>query len=559
MNNALNNLKARETDDRTRQAILPKRIIKTYGNIANTEILLNGTEPQIFLWDDVSCIFENNDHDPNSAVIIDFGKEIHGTIKLYVSKINDRDSHAEFKIRFGESVMEALTPLGQKSTTIDHSTRDLTMKVGWLSANETNETGFRFVYIELLSPKTKVEVNMIEAILIYRDIEYLGSFDCDNRLLCDIYDTGAYTTHINMQTYLWEGIKRDRLVWIGDMNIEVLTILSVFGNHGIISKSLDLIKDKTPVGKWMNTMSTYTLWWINIQYNLYMWSGDICYLKEQQKYLRDLSELLCTYVDENGKENLPRNRFFDHTANKNTDAVHAAVQSLMCIAIGRACFLLNELGENETADICKRTHSLLKGYTPDYGGSKPAAAMLVCSEIADAKKMCKDIIIPGSPKGFTIFTGYQCLESMAMAEEFEIAMNCICKYWGGMIKMGATTFWEDFNVEWMENAAPIDEIVPESRKDIHGDFGDYCYKNFRHSLCHGCASAPTPWLAKYVLGINILKPGCREIRILPHLGNLKFAKGTFPTPYGTISVSHKKVNGKVITEYTAPKEINVIL
>ena len=46
----------------------------------------------------------------------------------------------------------------------------------------------------------------------------------------------------------------------------------------------------------------------------------------------------------------------------------------------------------------------------------------------------------------------------------------------------------------------------------------------------------------------------------PHLGHLKFAKGTFPTPYGNIEISHKKMrDGAVITKVDAPKEIKVIL
>jgi H/ACA ribonucleoprotein complex subunit 4 len=34
--------------------------------------------------------------------------------------------------------------------------------------------------------------------------------------------------------------------------------------------------------------------------------------------------------------------------------------------------------------------------------------------------------------------------------------------------------------------------------DIHGDFGDHCYRGFRHSLCHGWASGPTAWARRIV-------------------------------------------------------------
>ena len=37
---------------------------------------------------------------------------------------------------------------------------------------------------------------------------------------------------------------------------------------------------------------------------------------------------------------------------------------------------------------------------------------------------------------------------------------------------------------YVEGSGRIDEIDP-SKKDLHGDYGKYCYLGFRHSLCHG--------------------------------------------------------------------------
>ena len=58
------------------------------------------------------------------------------------------------------------------------------------------------------------------------------------------------------------------------------------------------------------------------------------------------------------------------------------------------------------------------------------------------------------------------------------------EYYGGMLSVGATTFWEDFDIDWLKNSGRIDKITPCDKKDIHGDFGAFCYKGFRHSLCH---------------------------------------------------------------------------
>ena len=44
---------------------------------------------------------------------------------------------------------------------------------------------------------------------------------------------------------------------------------------------------------------------------------------------------------------------------------------------------------------------------------------------------------------------------------------------------------EDFDMEWADNSCRIDEFPQKHQRDLHGDFGAYCYKGFRHSLCHG--------------------------------------------------------------------------
>ena len=94
------------------------------------------------------------------------------------------------------------------------------------------------------------------------------------------------------------------------------------------------------------------------------------------------------------------------------------------------------------------------------------------------------------------FYGYYVLQARAKAGDYQGCLDCIRQYWGAMLDLGATTFWEDFDLEWTANAARIDELVPPGKKDIHGDFGNYCYKGFRHSLCHGWASGPTAWLSR---------------------------------------------------------------
>lgn len=74
---------------------------------------------------------------------------------------------------------------------------------------------------------------------------------------------------------LWDGIKRDRIVWLGDMHPELMTISRVFGYNEVIPNSLDLACKQFPLPNWMNGMSAYSLWYLINQYEWYHQTGDI--------------------------------------------------------------------------------------------------------------------------------------------------------------------------------------------------------------------------------------------------------------------------------------------
>ena len=132
-------------------------------------------------------------------------------------------------------------------------------------------------------------------------------------------------------------------------------------------------------------------------------------------------------------------------------------------------------------------------------------------------------------------------------------------YYGAMLDLGATSFWEDFDISWAENAGRIDRLPRKGKKDVHGDFGAFCYKGFRHSFCHGWSSGVVPFLMNVVAGIQILKPGCEEIKIEPKLGGLNHVKVEYPTPHGILKVEHlKNEDGSIETKVDAPQGVKIV-
>lgn len=84
--------------------------------------------------------------------------------------------------------------------------------------------------------------------------------------------------------------------------------------------------------------------------------------------------------------------------------------------------------------------------------------------LMDPQQACDEVVSVGGGKGFSTFYGYYMLETLAKAGEYEKAIDIINTFWGAMLDLGATTFWEDFNLDWIPNAAPIDEPVPAGKK-----------------------------------------------------------------------------------------------
>ena len=556
-----------------REYISPTRIVWTeHGeNITNIEYLLREGNGQADLTNSHICVVKSTATE-HPSILLDFGRELHGGLQIVTGMPADH-TPIRIRVRYGESASEAMCEIdGKNGATNDHAIRDFETTLPWLGVREWGNSGFRFVRIELLDDNRELHLKEIRAISVMRDLAYRGTFECNDERLNQIWQTGARTVHLNMQEYLWDGIKRDRLVWMGDMHPEVMTISHVFGQNEVVPKSLDLLKSVTPLPKWMNNMYTYSLWWIIVQRDWYHFHGDAEYLSQQRDYLVGLLDILLNKrVDENGYEK-SGGGFLDWPSNANKPAMKAGTQALMMMAMKAGAELCSQLGEEDMAARCAERYSKMEAVAPTIveqyfseaehpaaPGSKQAAALMALAGILDAEKANEEVLTVDGARGFSTFYGYYMLQAMAKAGNYEGAMQVIRDFWGGMLDMGATSFWEDFNIDWLPNAAPINELVPEGKKDIHGDFGAYCYEGFRHSLCHGWASGPTAWMIEHVLGVEVVEAGCKVVKITPHLGDLQWAKGSFPTPYGDITISHtRKADGSIKTEIDAPRGVKVI-
>ncbi|MDR0425930.1 MAG: family 78 glycoside hydrolase catalytic domain [Clostridiales bacterium] len=537
-----------QRDDRVIDYVMPVAIKSVAGGVGGVQSLLKQKLPQIGLSEPDCAVIEGAGH-----IILDFGRELSGGVRILTHRA---EGNTRVRIRFGESLSEACSDIKGRAAgataTNNHSLRDFEAELVFMSDMRFGQTGFRFVRLDFFEG-CQVTVKSIYAAFEHRCLNRLGRFSCSDPVINDIFETAAYTVELCMQNMLWDGIKRDRLVWIGDTHPEMLSIVSLFGEDKCIEQALAFARNEAPLPAFMNTIPSYSLWWLVIIADYFTQNNNIGFLYAERAYIKSLVSLIDSLIDRDGNLNFP-GYFLDWpTADADTEG-RAGTYALCAYAIEKTKIIYGALNEDGAVldGILGRIDRSLKG-----GTYKQVAAMRVLAGF-DSPGEALENQLRGGAKGMSTFMSYYILSSIAMAGRTEAALGIMREYYNGMLQRGATTFWEDFDVAWLENSGRIDRLPQENEKDIHGDFGAHCYKGFRHSLCHGWASGPVPFLMHHILGIKVCEAGCRKVAIKPNLGGLSWASGAYPTPYGNIEVNVKDENGKTRVEMRVPQEIEIV-
>lgn len=546
-----------QEDSRVRELVLPVRIVDQSSGVADARVLLEPRFGQVSegrFGEGAGLVLSSN-----AWIILDFGRELHGSLQIGTGLAPKRPGRLH--VRFGESVSEALAPLGERGACNDHAVRDDIITVPGMGRREIGETGFRFVWLANVG-ETPVKLEYVRTVSLMRPMKAVGSFRCSDERLNRIFDTAVRTVNLCCQDYLWDGIKRDRLVWAGDLHPEIMAILNVFGAAEVIPQTLDYLAATTPSDSWANGFPTYTLCWVRNLAAWYRFTGDRAYLKRHGDYLEKVFEHVCTLLPDGVWKNEGEfGSFLDWPTHHDSKAEQAGAQALAVLTMDDFRFLFSAGGRAERVVEAERMLDAMRKVHPDPHNAKSAAAMLVLGGLRDPAEMFSSCLDGNGHAGVSTFYGYYMLEAMSVAGKVQRALDTVRDYWGGMLDMGATSFWEDFDLAWTNNCFRIDEMPVVGKKDIHGDYGDFCYKGFRHSLCHGWSSGPAVWCINRVLGIRPLDVGCRKIEIRPCLGDLEWAEGAMALPDGkSLRVSvRKSSDGTLKTDVSAPEWVKTIL
>lgn len=469
---------------------LPIKVISHSQNVIDEDNLLKYKDFQIAINEKVVTSIE-----PSGFVILDFGEEIMGGIRILTSCSSSAQDQYPVHIRFGESVSEASAELNEKGACNDHSIRDFKISLPAMSDQVFGDTGFRFVRIDNLG-ELPLKIKSIYAKEWYLDLKIKHNLKTNDKLIKRIFDVSKRTIDLNIQNYIWDGIKRDRLVWIGDMEPEVHAILHLYGNIKQIEQSIISAEHSYPLPCWLNGIPSYSIWYLLIIYDVYSYNKNKAFVKRHLNYIQGIIAQLNESIDDNGNlkfENVkacPSDFYFIDWPTLEEpleDRINAHINLLKYI-IPFIFEMYKELLLDTS--ILER---ILKSILKKQMGVPSKKQFLAFYQLVNKDRQSYELLIKDGAKGMSTFMSYYILKAVANYN-FDKALTMMKEYYGAMLDKGATTFWEDFDIEWATNSSGIDEPVSNGKLDIHGDFGKFCYKGFRHSLCHGWSVGPISFL-----------------------------------------------------------------
>ena len=481
----------------------------------------------------------------DNGTLYDFGRETFGYLVVH-------NLRGTIRVYYGESREEALDR--DHCETLDVLTAP-TLHESPSTLHETPSKAFRYVYIEKEPDSTYDDVTMLYEYAPH-DPAHSGSFRCSDEEINRIWQVGAYTMDLTTREFFMDGIKRDRWTWSGDAIQSYLMNYYLRFDTECVKRTIRQLRGKDPVTAHVNTIMDYTFYWFKSILDYYEYTGDADFVREMWPRMVTLMDYVLARTNADGMaEGQPDDWIFvdwvDFPMHKRGTLCFE--QILLCKAL-------------ETMARCQRLLTAAPVASPDYAAlaatlrrriratfwSPEAHAYLHAIEdghlnpqvtkfpnmfailygLADEQErqdiMRHVMLNPDIDPITTPYMRFYELEALCLDGLQTQVLREIRDYWGGMLREGATSFWEKY--------------VPTETGTQHlAMYG----RPYGKSLCHAWGASPVYLLGRYYLGVRPTKPGYQEFEVRPHLGDLDWMEGDVPTPKGLVHVYMDKASVRV--------------
>lgn len=262
----------------------------------------------------------------------------------------------------------------------------------------------------------------------------------------------------------------------------------LFFDNDICKRTILALGGKEPISRHINTILDYTFYWFISINDYYTYTGDIKFVKNILPKMKSMMNFCINRVDKNGLMTGKNDDWvFIDWADIDKRGAVCAEQILFVKALETMKLCSDLVGADGTKyyvmaeDIKSK---IVKFYWDDEKGAfidsfesggrnitRHANIFAMLFELADTnqrKCIIENVIMNKDVPSITTpyFKFYE-LETLCKIGKMEYVTNEILSYWGGMLDLGATTFWEEFKPE----------LSGKKHYEMYGD-------EFGKSLCH---------------------------------------------------------------------------
>jgi hypothetical protein len=469
---------------------------------------------------------------PQSAMI-DFGRETFGFVKLHGLK-----GKGNLALYYGESPEEALST--EHCETFDKLSIDQQQPKEF-----TTELSKAFRYVNIQYDGS-IAFDSVSMLYEYLPVTHRGKFRCSDEEMNRIWDVSAYTMQLNTREFFIDGIKRDRWIWSGDAYQSYLMNYYLFFDSPSVTRTLLAQRGKDPVTSNINTILDYTFYWFMGIYDYYKYTGDSTFIKQFYPRMVSMIDFSLSRRNQNGMvEGLQGDWVFIDWAEGVLDKKGEVSfeQILFCRSLETMALCAEIAGdgaraatykklaadlkvklfktfwvEDKKALVHNRVNGVLSNTVTRYANMFAIFFDYFNKEQMQAVK--QNVLMNDQVQKITTpYMRFYELEALCAMGEQSYVLGQMKDYWGGMLKLGATSFWEKYD--------------PNEKGTQHlAMYG----RPFGRSLCHAWGASPIYLLGKYYLGVKPLSPGYDQYVVEPQLGGLQWMEGTVPTPNGDIKI-----------------------
>ena len=339
----------------------------------------------------------------------------------------------------------------------------------------------------------------------YVDVPVRARFRSGDDTLDRIFEVAAHTFSLCCDVFFLDGVKRDRWIWSGDAYQSLFVNRYLTGDRDIEQRTLTALRGNDPVTTHVNTIVDYSMMWILGVTEQAAAYGDTAYLDRMRPKLESMTEFLLSQRDGDGLiTGREKDWIFVDWADFDREGPLCAEQMFLAAVLGRmAAYSPADRAEyyRSERDRLIRTVDRLywdgeKGAYVDSWQSgrrhvtKHANILAVLFDIASPeKKRCiaeNVLMSPSVPAIKTPYFRFFELEALCRMGFLREVLDEIRAYWGGMLSLGAVTFWEEY-----DPSLPL-----EKQYAMYGD-------PYGKSLCHAWAASPVYLLLRYFVGLTI--------------------------------------------------------